>query len=110
MDPEEVISVSSFLHDLKQPLAHLGGPLAPWHPGDVRALLPTLSRSPEESLGLEGAHGRHSEAPVFDESPGKPVTYPGHLPKTSSCRRHPQSILSLNPRSELNATLGPHVG
>lgn len=35
MDPEEVTSVSSFLYDLKQPLAHLGGPLAPWHPGDI---------------------------------------------------------------------------
>ena len=56
MDPEEVTSVNSFLYDLKQSLAHLGGPLAPWHPGDVRAPLPVSSCSPEESLGLEGAH------------------------------------------------------
>lgn len=68
MDPEEVTSVSSFLHDLKQPLAHLGLPFAPWHPGDVRALLPVSSCSPEESLGLQGAHAG-AQKPPFLPSP-----------------------------------------
>lgn len=68
MDPEEVTSVSSFLHDLQQPLAHLGCPLAPRRPGDVRALPPVSSHSPEESLGLEGARAG-AQKPPFLPSP-----------------------------------------
>lgn len=68
MDREEVISVSSFLHDLKQPLAHLGCPLAPWHLETAVPCSPPLPAAPRKVWDWR-EHVAGAQKPLFLTSP-----------------------------------------